>query len=63
LKLVYPQAGAEPEQFASLAFRHFFLQPTDGPLRETNTKLALAYCLRHPQWRMSLQTHKLLGIP
>jgi len=63
LKLVYPQAGVEPERFAGLAFRHFFLQPMDGPDRERNTGLALAYCLAHPQWRLSLQTHKLLGIP
>jgi 7-carboxy-7-deazaguanine synthase (Cx14CxxC type) len=63
LKLVYPQQGAEPERFASLAFRNFFLQPMDGPLREANTRLALQYCLNHPQWRISLQTHKLLGIP
>ena len=63
LKLVYPQPGAEPERFEKLNFRHFFLQPMDGPVREANTKLALEYCLAHPQWRMSLQTHKLLGIP
>lgn len=63
LKLVYPQAGAEPELFASLPFRHFFLQPMDGPERERNTQLALRYCMEHPQWRLSLQTHKLLGIP
>ena len=63
LKLVYPQAGAEPESFADLDFRHFFLQPMDGPAREENTQLALVYCLEHPLWRMSLQTHKLLGIP
>lgn len=63
LKLVYPQAGAEPEQFEQLDFRHFFLQPMDGPERERNTQLALRYCLEHPRWRMSLQTHKLLGIP
>jgi len=63
LKLVYPQAGAEPEQFLGLAFRHFFLQPMEGPEREFNTKLALQYCLGHPRWRLSLQTHKLLGIP
>jgi 7-carboxy-7-deazaguanine synthase len=63
LKLVYPQQGAEPERFAQFNFRHFFLQPMDGPIRDENTKLALAYCLAHPQWRMSLQTHKLLGIP
>jgi len=63
LKLVYPQAGAEPEQFERLAFRHFFLQPMDGSDRLRNTERALAYCLAHPRWRLSLQTHKLLGIP
>jgi 7-carboxy-7-deazaguanine synthase (Cx14CxxC type) len=63
LKLVYPQQDAEPEKFAGLPFRNFFLQPMDGPVREANTRLALEYCLAHPQWRMSLQTHKLLGIP
>ena len=62
LKLVYPQAGAGPESFAELAFRHFFLQPMDGPNRAANTELALRYCLDHPQWRLSLQTHKMLGI-
>lgn len=63
LKLVYPQEGAEPERFAGLAFRHFFLQPMDGPERDANTALAVQYCLEHPQWRLSLQTHKYLGIP
>ena len=63
LKLVYPQLGGEPEQFANLAFEQFFLQPMDGPDRERNTELALSYCLAHPQWRLSIQTHKLLGIP
>jgi 7-carboxy-7-deazaguanine synthase (Cx14CxxC type) len=63
LKLVYPQEGAEPERFDGLAFRHFFLQPMDGPSRESNTAAALRYCLSHPRWRLSLQTHKLLGIP
>jgi 7-carboxy-7-deazaguanine synthase len=63
LKLVYPQEGAEPERFARLAFRHFSLQPMDGPERVRNTERALRYCLDHPQWRLSLQTHKLLGIP
>lgn len=63
LKLVFPQAGAEPERFTDLTFRHFFLQPMDGPDRERNTQLALRYCMEHPQWRLSLQTHKLLGIP
>jgi len=63
LKLIFPQKGAEPERFAHLDFRHFFLQPMDGPAREQNTQLAVQYCLAHPQWRLSLQTHKLLGIP
>ena len=63
LKLVYPQDGAEPERFAALGFDHFFLQPMDGPLRDANIAAALSYCLAHPRWRLSLQTHKLLGIP
>ncbi len=63
LKLVYPQPGAEPERFERLDFRFFSLQPMDGPLREENTELAIQYCLEHPRWRLSLQTHKLLGIP
>jgi 7-carboxy-7-deazaguanine synthase (Cx14CxxC type) len=63
LKLVYPQTGAEPGDFEALAFRHFFLQPMDGPDRAANTELALHYCLDHPRWRLSLQTHKFLGIP
>ena len=63
LKLVYPQEGAAPERFAGLGFRHFSLQPMDGPQREQNTELSVRYCLEHPQWRLSLQTHKLLGIP
>jgi len=63
LKLVYPQAGADPADFETLPFRHFFLQPMDGPSRAVNTELALKYCLDHPQWRLSLQTHKFLGIP
>jgi 7-carboxy-7-deazaguanine synthase (Cx14CxxC type) len=63
LKLVYPQPGAEPELFSALDFRHFFLQPMDGPAREQNTRLTTEYCLAHPQWRLSLQTHKLIGIP
>lgn len=63
LKLIYPQPGAEPERFTHLKFRHFFLQPMDSPSREANTRLALEYCLQHPQWRLSLQTHKILGIP
>jgi len=62
LKLVYPQKLAPPERFAALAFDHFFLQPMDGPDREKNTRRAIDYCLAHPQWRLSLQSHKLLGI-
>jgi 7-carboxy-7-deazaguanine synthase len=63
LKLVYPQPGAEPERYVDLEFEHFFLQPMDGPLRMENTRLAADYCLRHPGWRLSLQVHKLIGIP
>ena len=63
LKLVYPQSGAEPERYAQMEFRHFFLQPMDGPEKARNTRLAIAYCLAHPGWRLSLQTHKLIGIP
>jgi 7-carboxy-7-deazaguanine synthase (Cx14CxxC type) len=63
LKLVFPQAGAEPERFTALDFRHFFLQPMDGALRVENTDRIVRYCLENPQWRLSLQTHKLLGIP
>ena len=62
LKLVYPQRGAEPELFQQLDFRHFFLQPMDGPNQTENVKLTVEYCLVHPQWRLSLQTHKLVGI-
>ena len=63
LKLVYPQTGAPPEDFRSLAFTHFLLQPMDGPDLAANTAAAIAYCKAHPRWRISLQTHKLLGIP
>jgi 7-carboxy-7-deazaguanine synthase (Cx14CxxC type) len=63
LKLVYPQAEAAPEKFEGLQFRNFFLQPMDGLSRAANTELALKYCMDHPQWRLSLQTHKILGIP
>jgi 7-carboxy-7-deazaguanine synthase len=62
LKLVYPQAQALPEAFESLAFERFSLQPMDGPDVAENTARAIDYCLRHPQWRLSLQTHKTLGI-
>lgn len=63
LKLVFPQPGAEPQRFAHLDFAHFLLQPMDGPDREAHTRAAVEYCLAHPQWRLSLQTHKYLGIP
>ena len=63
LKLVYPQPEAPPEAFEEFGFRHFLLQPMDGPDRERNTRLAMDYCLSHPKWRLSLQTHKYLGIP
>ncbi len=62
LKLVYPQADAQPEQFAGLSFTHFFLQPMDGPARDANTDAAIRYCLAHPGWRLSLQTHKVIGL-
>jgi 7-carboxy-7-deazaguanine synthase (Cx14CxxC type) len=63
LKLVYPQGGVDPAGYESLGFRHFFLQPMDGITRLQNTQRAVDYCLRHPKWRLSLQTHKVLGIP
>lgn len=63
LKLVFPQAGANPEQFVRQDFAHFFLQPMDNENRASNTRAAIAYCLAHPKWRLSVQTHKLLGIP
>jgi 7-carboxy-7-deazaguanine synthase len=63
LKLVFPQAGIEPDQYEALDFRWFFLQPMDGPECERNTQLAIRYCLEHPRWRLSLQTHKLLNLP
>jgi 7-carboxy-7-deazaguanine synthase (Cx14CxxC type) len=62
LKLVYPQAGVDPARFEGLAFERFLLQPMDGPDREANTRAAIAYCLAHPRWRLSVQTHKYLGI-
>jgi 7-carboxy-7-deazaguanine synthase len=62
LKLVYPQADAPPERFAGLAFRNFFLQPMDGPMREASQEACIEYCLAHPQWRLSLQTHKVTGM-
>jgi 7-carboxy-7-deazaguanine synthase len=62
LKLVFPQRGAMPEQFEGLDFRHFFLQPMDGLEQRRNTRLAVEYCLAHPLWRLSVQTHKVIGI-
>jgi 7-carboxy-7-deazaguanine synthase len=62
LKLVYPQVGAEPERYEALAFDNFFLQPMDGPDQADNTRAAVRYCQQHPRWRLSLQTHKILGI-
>jgi 7-carboxy-7-deazaguanine synthase (Cx14CxxC type) len=62
LKLVFPQAGADPADYERLAFAHFFLQPMDSPARAANTKAAIAYCLAHPRWRLSVQTHKDLGL-
>jgi organic radical activating enzyme len=63
LKLVYPQLGGDPVQFENLDFDSFRLQPMDGPAREGNTHAAVEYCLKHPKWQLSLQTHKYLGIP
>lgn len=63
LKLVFPQEGIDPGDLRSLAFTHLFLQPMDGPGQRENTAAAIAYCKAHPEWRLSLQTHKLLGIP
>ena len=63
LKLVFPQLNAQPPEFEGLDFRHFFLQPMDGPDRVPNTELAVRYCMEHPKWRLSLQTHKIVGIP
>ncbi|MGE3624261.1 MAG: 7-carboxy-7-deazaguanine synthase [Bdellovibrionales bacterium] len=62
LKLVYPQDNISPADFEALPFDHFWLQPMDGPKREENTALAVAYCLDNPRWRVSLQTHKYMGI-
>ena len=62
LKLVFPQDGVDPERFTDLQFTHFFLQPMDNLLQATNQRLAMDYCLAHPQWKLGLQTHKLLNI-
>jgi len=63
LKLVYPQDKALPERFERLSFERFYLQPMDGPDRDANTQAAVAYCLSHPRWRLSVQTHKYVGVP
>jgi 7-carboxy-7-deazaguanine synthase len=63
LKLVFPQRGLQPEELSRLAFAHFWLQPMDGGERAANTAAAVAYCLDHPRWRLSLQTHKFVGLP
>ena len=63
LKLVFPQEGVDPARFETMAFERFYLQPMDGPDREAATTAAVAYCLAHPKWRLSVQTHKYLGLP
>jgi 7-carboxy-7-deazaguanine synthase len=63
LKLVFPQQGGEPERYTALDFTHFYLQPMDGQNRDENTQAAIQYCLNNPRWQLSLQTHKLLGLP
>jgi 7-carboxy-7-deazaguanine synthase (Cx14CxxC type) len=63
IKIVIPQEGLDPRRLETLAFRHFLVQPMDGPERERNTELAVRFCLKNPRWRLSLQTHKVLGIP
>lgn len=63
LKLVFPQLGAEPERFEALDFERFYLQPMDGARQAEHTQAAIQYCLSHPQWRLSVQTHKVIGIP
>ncbi|MEO1013791.1 MAG: 7-carboxy-7-deazaguanine synthase [Pseudomonadota bacterium] len=63
LKLVFPQPNAMPDRFETLQFKHFFLQPMDGPHLDANTSASIAYCKRHPKWRLSVQTHKVIGIP
>jgi 7-carboxy-7-deazaguanine synthase len=62
LKLVYPQEGLKPDDVGDAAFRHYWLQPMDGPMRTENTELAVRYCLEHPPWRLSVQTHKYTGV-
>jgi 7-carboxy-7-deazaguanine synthase len=62
LKLVFPQVGGEPEKFEQLDFANFYLQPMDGPVTAENTRSAIAYCMSHPRWKLSVQTHKAVGI-
>lgn len=62
LKLVYPQDGLAPDDVRDVAFRHYWLQPMDGPMRAENTERAVRYCLEHPPWRLSVQTHKYTGV-
>jgi 7-carboxy-7-deazaguanine synthase len=62
LKLVFPQKNLDPASLSQLAFEHFYLQPMDGPARQANTAQAIQYCLAHPQWKLSVQTHKVIGI-
>lgn len=62
MKLVFPQAGSDPGMYSGLSFDHFYLQPMDGPNAKANISLAIEYCLAHPQWRLSLQTHKIIGL-
>jgi 7-carboxy-7-deazaguanine synthase (Cx14CxxC type) len=63
LKIIYPQKGVNPEDYESLAFNYYYLQPMDGPDLAENTRLSLEYCMKHPQWKLSLQVHKILQIP
>lgn len=63
LKLVYPQQGTQPEKYQDLPFNHFFLQPMDGPMRAEHTAAAIDFCQRNPRWRLSIQTHKYIGMP
>lgn len=63
LKLVFPQVGGEPTRYEGFDFDRFFLQPMDGPNQDANTRLAAKYCLEHPRWELSIQTHKLIGLP
>jgi len=63
LKVVYPQSGIDPHEFENMDFDHFYIQPMDGPFLKANTEAAIDFCKAHPQWKLSIQTHKLLNIP